>query len=77
MQNPQDCVWSTIRILPHTFGCNDPAIGVIAAFVKIGRALPVRSPWWDSWVGGHAIQRCLLTGLIRYHFLVFEKDLAF
>jgi len=54
-----------------------PCDRVIAAFVKIGRALPVRSPRWDSWVGGHAIQRCLLTGLIRYHFLVFEKDLAF
>jgi SAM-dependent methyltransferase len=45
----------------------------IAAFVNIGRGLPFRSPWWDSWVGGHAIQRCLLTGLVQYHFLVFDK----
>ena len=49
---------------------------LIAAFVNLGRALPFRSPWWDSWVGGHAIQRCLLTGLIRYHFLTFEKGCA-
>jgi SAM-dependent methyltransferase len=45
----------------------------IAAFVNLGRWLPFRSAWWDSWVGGHAIQRCLLTGVIEYHFLVFEK----
>jgi SAM-dependent methyltransferase len=50
-----------------------PCDRTIAVFVTIGRALPFRSPWWDSWVGGHAIQRCLLTGLIRYRFLVFEK----
>lgn len=50
-----------------------PCDRLIAAFVTVGRALPFRSPWWDSWVGGHAIQRCLLTGLIQYHFLVFEK----
>ena len=50
-----------------------PCDRTIAAFVNIGRGLPFRSPWWDSWVGGHAIQRCLLTGLIQYRFLVFEK----
>ncbi len=54
-----------------------PCDRLIATFVNLGRGLPFRSPWWDSWVGGHAIQRCLLTGLIRYHFLVFEKALAF
>lgn len=54
-----------------------PCDRLIATFVNVGRGLPFRSPWWDSWVGGHAIQRCLLTGLIRYHFLVFEKALAF
>jgi len=47
----------------------------IAMLVNLGRGLPFRSSWWDSWVGGHAIQRCLLTGLIEYHFLVFEKVL--
>jgi len=50
-----------------------PCDRTIAIFVNVGRGLPFRSPWWDSWVGGHAIQRCLLTGLVRYHFLVFEK----
>jgi SAM-dependent methyltransferase len=50
-----------------------PCDRTIAAFVNIGRGLPFRSPWWDSWVGGHAIQRCLLTGLIEYHFLIFDK----
>jgi tocopherol O-methyltransferase len=54
-----------------------PCDRLIATFVNLGRGLPFRSPWWDSWVGGHAIQRCLLTGLIHYHFLVFEKTLAF
>jgi hypothetical protein len=51
-----------------------PCDRMIATFVTIGRGLPFRSPWWDSWVGGHAIQRCLLTGLVEYHFLVFEKS---
>jgi len=50
-----------------------PCDRTIAAFVNIGRGLPFRSPWWDSWVGGHAIQRCLLMGLVQYHFLVFDK----
>jgi SAM-dependent methyltransferase len=54
-----------------------PCDRLIATFVNLGRSLPFRSPWWDSWVGGYAIQRCLLTGLIRYHLLVFEKALAF
>jgi SAM-dependent methyltransferase len=52
-----------------------PCDRLIATFVHLGRGLPFRSPWWDSWVGGHAIQRCLITGLIEYHFLVFEKVL--
>jgi SAM-dependent methyltransferase len=52
-----------------------PCDRLIATLVNLGRGLPFRSPWWDSWVGGHAIQRCLLTGLIEYHFLVFEKVL--
>jgi cyclopropane fatty-acyl-phospholipid synthase-like methyltransferase/predicted glycoside hydrolase/deacetylase ChbG (UPF0249 family) len=46
----------------------------IATFVRAGRWLPFRSAWWDSWVGGHAVQRCLLTQLIEFHFLVFEKE---
>ena len=45
----------------------------IAAFVTLGRFLPFRSPWWDSWVGGHAIQQCLLAGLIGYRFMTFGK----
>ena len=51
-----------------------PCDRMIATFVTIGRGLPLRSPWWDSWIGGHAIQRCLLTGLVEYHFLVFERN---
>jgi SAM-dependent methyltransferase len=53
-----------------------PCDRLIAAFVNLGRGFPFRSPWWDSWVGGHAIQRCLLTGLVQYRLLVFEKVLA-
>jgi CheY-like chemotaxis protein len=50
-----------------------PCDRLIAAFVRLGRGIPFRSPWWDSWVGGHAIQQCLLTGLVQYRFLIFEK----
>ena len=47
---------------------------VIAACVTLGRGLPLRAPWWLCWVGGHAVQMCLLSGLIDYRFLVFEKS---
>lgn len=45
----------------------------IAVAVTLGRHLPLDSPRWRSWLGGHAIQRCLLEGLVEYRFLVFEK----
>lgn len=53
-----------------------PCDRLIAAFVNLGRGLTFRSPWWDSWVGGNAIQQCLLSGLVEYRLLVFEKVLA-
>ncbi len=45
----------------------------IAVWVTLGRWLPLRAPWWLCWLGGHAVQRCLLLGLIEYRFVVFEK----
>ncbi|MGQ4809318.1 hypothetical protein NKDENANG_02734 [Candidatus Entotheonellaceae bacterium PAL068K] len=46
---------------------------LIAVCVNVGHQLPLRSPWWLSWLGGHAIQRCLLSGLVAYRFVVFAK----
>lgn len=46
----------------------------IAVLTRLGRHLPLRSPYWMSLVGGDALRRCLSSGLIAYRFLVFEKD---
>ena len=45
----------------------------IAVCVSLGRGLPLRAPWWLNWIGGHAAQTCLLSGLVDYRFVVFEK----
>lgn len=34
----------------------------------------IRHPYWQSITGGVALQQCLKLGLVRYRFLVFEKD---
>lgn len=47
---------------------------LIGLCVKLGRGLPLRSPWWLCWLGGHAVQTCLLSGLVEYRFVVFEKS---
>ena len=46
----------------------------ISLCVTLGRKLPLRAPWWMNWFGGHALQQCLLSGIIDYRFLVFEKS---
>lgn len=46
----------------------------IGLCVNLGRRLPLRAPWWLCWLGGHAIQTCLLSGLAEYRFVVFEKS---
>jgi SAM-dependent methyltransferase len=45
----------------------------IGLCVHIGRGLPLRAPWWLCWVGGHAVQTCLLSGRAEYRMLFFEK----
>jgi tocopherol O-methyltransferase len=47
---------------------------LIAWTVMMGRRLPLNSPWWNSWLGGNAIQQCLKTGLVKFQFLVFRKS---
>jgi hypothetical protein len=46
---------------------------LIGLCVEIGRGLPLRAPWWLCWLGGHAVQTCLLSGLVEYRVLIFEK----
>lgn len=46
---------------------------VIGFCVEIGRGLPLRAPWWLCWLGGHAVQTCLLSGLVEYRVMVFAK----
>ena len=45
----------------------------IGVCVEMGRGLPLRAPWWLCWVGGHALQVCLLSGLVEYRVLILEK----
>jgi hypothetical protein len=52
-----------------------PRDRLIAVLVTLGRHFPLHRPYWSSLVGGHALQQCLLSGLIEYHVLVFEKKL--
>jgi cyclopropane fatty-acyl-phospholipid synthase-like methyltransferase len=40
----------------------------------LGRWLRMRSPYWNSLIGGDALRRCIASGLTEYAFLVFEKD---
>jgi SAM-dependent methyltransferase len=47
---------------------------VIATAVRLGRPLRVHHPWWQNLVGGHALQRSILAGLVEYHFLVWRRD---
>jgi hypothetical protein len=50
-----------------------PRDRLIAVLIALGRHFPLHWPYWSSLVGGHALQQCLLSGLIEYHILVFEK----
>ena len=50
-----------------------PRDRVIGILVGIGRRLPLRGKYWQSLVGGHALQKALLSGLVEYRFLVFER----
>jgi SAM-dependent methyltransferase len=45
----------------------------IGRCVRWGHWLPLRAPCWLNWVGGHGGQMGLLSGLVKYRFLVFEK----
>lgn len=64
------------RDLTPLLALQRPRDRVIATAVALGRWLPLRSAWWHSWLGGHTIQRCLLTGLIEFRFLVFVKEVT-
>jgi cyclopropane fatty-acyl-phospholipid synthase-like methyltransferase len=52
---------------------NRPRDVLIRGLVGIGRYLPLTAPWWGNFLGGNALQRCLLSGAIEYRFLVFRR----
>ena len=43
-------------------------------FLYFYKLLPVKSTYWESILGGDSLQKCLITGLINYRFLVFTKS---
>jgi SAM-dependent methyltransferase len=45
----------------------------IAALVRLFGWLPLSDPRWLNLVGGHALQQCLSTGLVRYLFRVWVR----
>jgi SAM-dependent methyltransferase len=50
-----------------------PRDRVIAALVALGRRLSLGGYRFRSFVGGHALQQALLSGLLEFHALVFRK----
>lgn len=46
---------------------------LIGLCVNISRGLPLRAPWWLCWLGGHAVQTCLLSGRVEYRLMTFAK----
>jgi SAM-dependent methyltransferase len=46
----------------------------IQIMVTVGHRLPIRSKYWQMLFGGAALQWALLSGLIQYRFLVFERS---
>jgi cyclopropane fatty-acyl-phospholipid synthase-like methyltransferase len=51
-----------------------PRDRVIAAAVSLGRRLPVSHPWWSNLMGGNALQKGLLDGLLNYRFVVWRRS---
>lgn len=44
----------------------------VALWVRLLGQLPITHPYWQSLVGGDALQTCLATGLVTYRMLVFR-----
>jgi SAM-dependent methyltransferase len=51
-----------------------PRDRVLAALVALGKRLPLGGYRFRSFVGGDALQRGLLTGLLEFHALVFRRN---
>lgn len=41
--------------------------------VRLGRRLPLRSPWWGNLLGGNGLQQCLQNDVVEYRFLVLRR----
>lgn len=46
---------------------------LMTLLLALGRPLRLKGTRWGSWVGGDALQWALLSGLVEYHYLVFER----
>ncbi len=46
---------------------------MMTILLTLGRPLRIKGTRWGSWVGGDALQWALLSGLVEYHYLVFER----
>ena len=52
---------------------NRPRDILIRIVTSLGGWMPIEHPRWLAMVGGNALQRCLLNGLVEYRFLVWER----
>ncbi len=50
-----------------------PRDRLLAAAVRLTEALPISHPWWASMVGGDALQRGLIAGLLQFRFNVLRR----
>ncbi len=50
-----------------------PRDRLITALVRVGRHLPIRSPWWLNMLGGNALQMALMRRLATYRLLVWTR----
>jgi hypothetical protein len=55
----------------NTYSYRDRFIGM---FTYLYDKIPYKSVYWESLRGGDALQRATKRGLIKYWFLVFEKQ---
>jgi hypothetical protein len=60
------------RRLPH-LELRRPRDRWISLLVRVGRVLRPSGPYWQSLVGGNALQWALLNGLLSYRFLELRK----
>ena len=67
------CNWYVTRTSRRTSSWRRPRDRFIAALVALGRPFRLTSDYWQSLVGGNALQLALKHGLVHHRFLEFHR----